>query len=251
MRLDLALLGLAQEHLVHAIADLLERAGEVAVVVDVADELVRQQRLARRQIEQRDLLREVIGEMARVDRDRLVPLALLVLLALAARLEAVEQHRLPSRRRRRRSSPVPASASLPARRDSPAPTSSLSAASSSSSSGSTSSRNGLVSSSCLRCCCRSSRGMYSRSIAWYRRGLTFSSCRSECVLLQTRLHSRQHSLISFGKARAQSRSQRRPQIHLALRYRRRRVHEPYRNTFTCPSNMMYARSTMSSVCSTL
>src|SRR2546422_34960 len=40
-----------------------------------------------------------------------------------------------------------------------------------SSSGSISSRNGLPSSSCLRCCCRSSNGMYSRSIAWYRRGI--------------------------------------------------------------------------------
>src|SRR5574341_1189292 len=45
------------------------------------------------------------------------------------------------------------------------------------SSGSTSSRNGFPSSSSLRCCCRSSSGMYSRSIAWYRRGLMRRSWR--------------------------------------------------------------------------
>jgi len=37
----------------------------------------------------------MIGEILRVDGDRFVPLALLVLLALPARLEAVEQHGLP------------------------------------------------------------------------------------------------------------------------------------------------------------
>src|SRR6266478_1004010 len=51
-----------------------------------------------------------------------------------------------------------------------------------SSSGSIISRKGLPSSSCFRCCSRSSSGMYSRSIAWYRRGLIRRSCRRDAVV---------------------------------------------------------------------
>ena len=74
---------------------LLEAAGEIAVLVDVADELVGEVHLAAVQVEQGDLVAQVVGEVARVDRDRLVVLALLVLLAASARVEAVEQDLLP------------------------------------------------------------------------------------------------------------------------------------------------------------
>src|SRR5688572_8368266 len=45
--LDLALLRFALQELVETFADLVERAREVAVVVDVADELVGEERLTR------------------------------------------------------------------------------------------------------------------------------------------------------------------------------------------------------------
>ncbi len=94
-------------------------------------------------------------EVARVDGDRLVVLALLVLLAAPAGVEAVEEDLLPVDLVLLRlfgffrgASALPPSSSLflvVLRLDQ--------------------SRNGLFSSSCLRCCCRSSSGMYSRSIA--------------------------------------------------------------------------------------
>ena len=133
------------------VSDLLERAREVAVFVDVADELVGEELLARSEVEQRDLIVEWSARSRRVDGDRLVVLALFVLFAAAAGVEAVEEDLLP----------VDLVVGcllflglLLSALDALAPRSS-----SSSSSGSTMSRNGLFSSSCLRCCCRSSSGM--------------------------------------------------------------------------------------------
>src|SRR6185369_7874545 len=87
----LGLLGGLLDALVDSLEDLVETAGEVAVLVDVPDELVREVHLARVEVEQADLVAQMVGEIARVDSDRLVVLALLVLLAAAARVEAIEQ----------------------------------------------------------------------------------------------------------------------------------------------------------------
>ena len=92
---SLGLFGGLLDALVHALEDLVQATGEVAVLVDVPDELVREVHLARIEIEQVDLIAQMIGEIARVDRHRLVVLALLVLLAPPARVEAVEQDLLP------------------------------------------------------------------------------------------------------------------------------------------------------------
>ena len=120
---------------------LLEAAGEVAVLVDVADELVGEEHLPAVEVEQRDLVAQVVGEVARVDRDRLVVLALLVLLAPPARVEAIEKDLLP----------VDLALLFLLRLGSRGSASSwTSPSSSSSSSGSTMSRNGLLRSSCFR-----------------------------------------------------------------------------------------------------
>ena len=103
------------------------------------------------EIEQADLIAQVVGEVARVDRDRLVVLALLVLLAPAAGIEAVEQDLLPV--------DLALLVLLRLSASGFGVSSCTSPSSSSSSSGSTMSRKGLLRSSCLRCCWRSSRGM--------------------------------------------------------------------------------------------
>src|SRR6185312_7489458 len=71
------------------------RTGEVAVLVDVANEFVSEERLAGREIEEGDLIEQMVREIARVDRDRLVVLALLVLLAATSGVESVEENLLP------------------------------------------------------------------------------------------------------------------------------------------------------------
>ena len=88
-------LGSALHFFVHAVENLLERTGEIAVFGDVADEFVGEELLARRQVEQRDLIDQVVGEIAAVDRDGLVVLALLVLFAATAGVETVEENLFP------------------------------------------------------------------------------------------------------------------------------------------------------------
>ena len=88
-------LGPVQEGFVRTVADLRQRAGDPAVVGDIADEFVGEKRLTRRQIEQRQLLGQMIGQVLGVNRDRLVVLALFVLFALTTGLETVEQYGFP------------------------------------------------------------------------------------------------------------------------------------------------------------
>ena len=93
--LGVALLGLSGDPLIHPALDLVKGTGEIAIVGNVADEVIGQHRFTRREVEQRQLLREVVREMLGVDRDGLEPLALLVLLPLSSGLEAIEQHGFP------------------------------------------------------------------------------------------------------------------------------------------------------------
>src|SRR5690606_19029800 len=88
-------LTLLLQPVVEALDDLGERAGQVAVVVDVADDLLAQQHLPRGEPEQHELVAEMVCEVARLDRDRLVVLLLLVLGPPPAGLEAVEEDLLP------------------------------------------------------------------------------------------------------------------------------------------------------------
>ena len=84
------------DHFVDPREDFLERRGDIAVVVDIADELLREQRLAWVEVEQLDLFQQVIVEVLCADRHRLVLLPVVALLAHPARrLEAVEQDLLP------------------------------------------------------------------------------------------------------------------------------------------------------------
>ena len=80
---------------VDAATNLVERACEVAVLVDVADELLGELVLALIEIEELDLVAEVIAEIATVDGDGLEVFLLLVLLGATARVEAVEENLLP------------------------------------------------------------------------------------------------------------------------------------------------------------
>src|SRR6185503_800527 len=61
----------------------------------VPDELLGEELLTRRKLEQRDLVAQMVGKVACVDGDRLVILALLVLFAAAAGIESVEQDLFP------------------------------------------------------------------------------------------------------------------------------------------------------------
>src|ERR1019366_5740833 len=89
-------LGRFRHDVVDALEDLAQRRREVAVVVDVSDELFGEQQLARVEVEQLDLFEQVVVEMMRADRYRLVLLPIVALLAHAARrLEPVEQDLLP------------------------------------------------------------------------------------------------------------------------------------------------------------
>ena len=94
---DVALgrLGGALDFFVDAVQDLLERTREIAVLGDVAHEFVGEELLARREVEERDLIDQVVGEVAAVDGDWLVVLALFVLFAAAAGVESVEENLLP------------------------------------------------------------------------------------------------------------------------------------------------------------
>ena len=81
--------------LVDAAENLLERGGEVALLVDVAQELLPEQELPRSERHHLELLAQVVDQVLSLDRDRLGVLELLVLLAGAADLEAVEEDLLP------------------------------------------------------------------------------------------------------------------------------------------------------------
>src|SRR5258708_38679735 len=72
---------------VDALENLLQPAGEISVLVDVADELIGEEHLPAREIEQGDLIAEVVGKGARVHGDGLVVLPLLVLLPAATGIE--------------------------------------------------------------------------------------------------------------------------------------------------------------------
>ena len=83
------------DQLVHRVPDLLQRRREVPLLVDVAEEFLGQQELSRGEREHLELLPEMVDEVLGLDRDRLGVLQLLVLLAGAAHLEAVEEDLLP------------------------------------------------------------------------------------------------------------------------------------------------------------
>ena len=87
--------GGVQDHVVDAGDDLLERRREVAFLVDVADELLGEQFVARREVEQPHLVAQVVVEAARGDGSGLVVLAVVALLPHAADVEAVEEDLLP------------------------------------------------------------------------------------------------------------------------------------------------------------
>jgi hypothetical protein len=80
---------------IDAVDDLGHRTDEVTFVVDIADELLGQRRFAGREIEQRDLVEQVVAQVARRGGDRLVVLLLLVLLPPAAGIESFEQDLFP------------------------------------------------------------------------------------------------------------------------------------------------------------
>ena len=75
--------------------DLFQRGGEIAFLVDVAEELLRQQQLTGSQREHVELFPQVIDQVLRLDRHRLGVLQLLVLLPRATDLEAVQENLLP------------------------------------------------------------------------------------------------------------------------------------------------------------
>jgi hypothetical protein len=83
------------DQLVDRALDLLQRGGEISLLVDVAEELFGQEELAGAQRHHLELLAQVVDEVLGLDRDRLGVLQLLVLLAGAAHLEAVEEDLLP------------------------------------------------------------------------------------------------------------------------------------------------------------
>ena len=83
------------DELVDGPDNFLQRRRQEPVVLDVAEELLAEQHLARRQVEHLELLAEVVHQVAGLDRDRLGVLQLLVLLARAADVEAVEEDFLP------------------------------------------------------------------------------------------------------------------------------------------------------------
>src|SRR5437868_2292781 len=96
--LDVAagIFGRLGHHLVESAYDIFNPAREIAVVVNVAYELVREQRFPRSQLEKADLVAKVVAQVARRDGDRLEVFPLLVLLATAAGgVEAIEKDFLP------------------------------------------------------------------------------------------------------------------------------------------------------------
>src|SRR6266516_6252134 len=88
------------EDLIDAADDLLERRLEIAVFPDVAEELLVEKVLARRQVEHLDLLAQVVVEVFGLDRDRLDVLGRFAQVAHAGRRRVgavVEQDLLPIR----------------------------------------------------------------------------------------------------------------------------------------------------------
>src|SRR5690606_27719040 len=86
---------LLPQELVERMNDLLERALEVALVVDVPDDFLAQQQFPRREAEQGELIVEVVRQIPRRYRNRFEVLALLVLFPASARFEAVQQDLFP------------------------------------------------------------------------------------------------------------------------------------------------------------
>ena len=95
VRIALRRFGGLEHHIVDRLTNLVDRTRQISVLVDVADELLGEEHLPRVEIEQRDLVAQVVAEIARGDGDRLVVLLLLVLLSSAAGVEAIEQDLLP------------------------------------------------------------------------------------------------------------------------------------------------------------
>ena len=83
------------DELVYRADDFLHRGGEEAVVLDVAEELLAEQHLARGEVQHLQLLAQVVDQVAGLDRHGLGVLQLLVLLPGAAHVEAVEEDLLP------------------------------------------------------------------------------------------------------------------------------------------------------------
>ena len=107
LTLLLGILGDLLDLLVDADEDLGDRRREIAILIDVADELLGEELIALGEVEEADLVAEVVVETERRDRRRLVVFAIVALLADATDLEAVEEDLLPLRfvvavRRRRR-----------------------------------------------------------------------------------------------------------------------------------------------------
>ncbi len=84
-----------RDELVHRRADLLDRGREIALLVDVAEELLGEEELAGIERQHLQLLAQVIDQILGLDRHRLGVLELLELLPGAADLEAVEEDLLP------------------------------------------------------------------------------------------------------------------------------------------------------------
>jgi hypothetical protein len=84
-----------EDDVVDRLPDVVDGTGQVPVFVDVADELLSQQHLARVEVEQRDLVTEMIAQVTRIDRDRLVVLLFLVLFAPTSGVEAIEKDAFP------------------------------------------------------------------------------------------------------------------------------------------------------------
>ena len=81
--------------LIDAPQNLLQRRREISLLVDVSEKLLAEEELAGGEGHHLELLAEVVDEVLGLDRDRLGVFQLLVLLAGAADLEAVEEDLLP------------------------------------------------------------------------------------------------------------------------------------------------------------
>ena len=90
------ILGRTRDNFVERRDDILNRGSEIAIIGDVADELVGKQHLAGRQLEEAHLVAQVVTQIARRDGHRLEVFALFMLLASAADgVKAVEKNFLP------------------------------------------------------------------------------------------------------------------------------------------------------------
>jgi hypothetical protein len=95
VRADLVPLAAVADEVVERGDDLVDPARQVPFVRDVADDLLAQEELALGEALQGELFLEVVAQVLGVHGHRLVVLPLLVLLAAAAGLEAVEEDLLP------------------------------------------------------------------------------------------------------------------------------------------------------------